>query len=243
MLYFLRYNGMQPKRIVLRFWNTVMIDDRKSASLVKRYVRLCLAALLAGSANLIVSDARAQDAFGETSPSFFFGSPAEPAAPPRPRVYIWSHSPRHTLQSIASSTNSFCVRTCDGRFFPVPKVSDVSDVKACEAVCPATEMQVYSGSDIDNATTERGLAYNKLVNAFRFRREMVASCTCNARDRVGLTRVSIEDDSTVRSGDLVAQENGFAIASEGGSGHRRMMFRPLSQAKARALGLTRISSR
>jgi hypothetical protein len=122
-------------------------------------------------------------------------------------------------------------------------VSDADDVKACEAVCPATEIQVYSGSDIDSATTARGFSYAKLPNAFRFRREMVASCTCNARTFVGLTTVSIENDPTIRSGDIVAEANGFAIASNGGSAHRPIMFRPLSQAKARALGLVRLSVR
>ena len=227
-----------------------MVDDRQSGTDGKLPgVRLYLVALLAASLTLVARDARAQAAFGEASPSLiYFVSPAEPFEAPRPRVYIRT-SP-HPRQGgiehrpvVSGTTNSFCVRTCDGRFFPVPSVSGVSDVKACEAVCPSTEMQVYSGSNIENATTERGLAYTKLVNAFRFRREMVSSCTCNARNLIGLTRISIENDPTIRSGDIVAQENGFAMASEGGSGRRRMIFRPLSQAKARALGLIRVSAR
>jgi len=227
-----------------------MVGDRQSSPQGKLPgARLYLVALLAASLTLVAGDARAQAAFGEPSPSMsFFASPAESFEAPRPRVYIRTHSnPRHGgiehRPIVSGRTNSFCVRTCDGRFFPVPNVSGVSDVKACEAVCPSTEMQVYAGSDIENATTERGLAYTKLVNAFRFRREMVPSCTCNARNLIGLTRISIEDDPTIRSGDIVAQENGFAMASEGGSGRRRMIFRPLSQAKAKALGLTRISAR
>jgi hypothetical protein len=213
-----------------------------------RLPAICFATLLIIAPTLVARDAQAQAMFGESSPMMnFFAPPAEPTDAPRPRVYIRTHAnPQQggmEQRSIVGSTNAYCVRTCDGRFFPVPKVSDVSDVKACEAVCPSTEMRVYAGSDIETATTERGLAYTKLVNAFRFRREMVPSCTCNARDQVGLTRISIENDPTVRSGDIVAQENGFAIASEGGSNRRRMIFRPLSQAKARALGLIRLSAR
>ena len=227
-----------------------MVGDLRSGTRGKHTGALIyLVALLAASLSLAARDARAQASFGEPSPSInFYISPAAPVEASRPRVYIRTSShPRHggieQRPIIGGSTNSFCVRTCDGRFFPVPSVSKVSDVKACEAVCPSTEMQVYSGSDIENATTERGLAYTKLVNAFRFRREMVASCTCNARNLIGLTRISIEDDPTIRSGDIVAQENGFAMASEGGSGRRRMIFRPLSQAKTRALGLIRVSAR
>lgn len=227
-----------------------MVGDRQSGTRAKRPgVRLCRVALLAASLTLVAGDARAQAASGEPLPSMsFFASPAEPSEAPRPRVYIRTRSqpqPGGMEQRpiISGTTNSFCVRTCDGRFFPVPNVSGVSEVKACEAVCPSTEMQVYAGSDIDSATTERGLAYKALANAFRFRREMVSSCTCNARNLIGLTRISIEDDPTIRSGDIVAQEHGFAMASEGGSGRRRMIFRPLSQARAKALGLIRISAR
>jgi hypothetical protein len=227
-----------------------MVGDRQTGTHGKLPGALIyLLACLAASLTLVARDARAQAAFGEPSPSMnFYVSPAEPFEAPRPRVYI--RTPSHPRPGgieqrpmVSGRTNSFCVRTCDGRFFLVPSVNTVSDVKACEAVCPSTEMQVYSGSDIDSATTERGLAYTKLANAFRFRRETVASCTCNARNLIGLTGISIEDDPTVRSGDIVAQENGFAMASEGGSGRRRMIFRPLSQAKAKALGLMRISAR
>lgn len=223
-----------------------MIDDRQSGTRTKLPG---LVALLAAALTLLAADAWAQNAFGESSPSMnFFASPAEPLQASRPRVYIRTHSypQRGGIEQrpiLSGATNSFCVRTCDGRFFPVPNVSGVSEVKACEAVCPSTEMQVYSGSNIDSATTERGLAYTKLVNAFRYRREMVASCTCNARDQVGLTRVSLENDPTLRSGDIVAQEDGFSVASEGGRRRGRMIFRPLSQAKAKALGLIRISAR
>jgi len=255
MLYCFGYSDLQNNFYFWRFQNMIMVDDRRPGVRGKPPAA-CLFLVAALAAPLMSGhDAQAQGAFGAMSPSFnfspsmnFYAPYAEPSQAPRPRVYIRTHSPRRysgaEQRSITSSTaNSFCVRTCDGRFFPVPKVKDVSDVKACEAVCPSAEIRVYSGADIDNATSERGLAYTKLVNAFRFRREMVPSCTCNARDEVGLTRVSIENDPTVRTGDIVAQEDGFAVASEGSSGRPRMIFRPLSHAKAKALGLIRISAR
>jgi hypothetical protein len=211
-----------------------------------RRIRYHFTALALAALSGIVFPASAQVPFGESAgavtyfaPSNFTSPNIDPAEAPRARVYIRTHSER---PAVRDTSNSFCVRTCDGRFFPVPNVSGADEVKACEAVCPSTEVQVFSGPGIDNATTERGLAYSKLLNAFRFRREMVASCTCNARTVIGMTRISIENDSTVRSGDIVAEENGFAIASDG-SGHRRIMFRQLSQARAKALGLTRISAR
>ena len=42
------------------------------------------------------------------------------------------------------------------------------------------------GSTIDNAVTETGKPYSELPNAFRYRNEIVAGCTCNGKDQFGL---------------------------------------------------------
>ena len=55
----------------------------------------------------------------------------------------------------------------------------------------------------------------KLPNAFRYRTEIVAGCTCNGKDTVGLAAVKIEDDPTLRKGDLVAGDNGLVVAGRG----------------------------
>jgi hypothetical protein len=62
------------------------------------------------------------------------------------------------------------------------------------------------------------------------RSEIVAGCTCNGKDQVGLVQVKIEDDPTLRKGDLVAGENGLMVA--GRSGDRRgasLQFSPASK--------------
>jgi hypothetical protein len=41
---------------------------------------------------------------------------------------------------------------------------------------------------------------------------LVAGCTCNGRDQIGLAPVKIEDDPTLRKGDIVAGENGLFVA-------------------------------
>ncbi|MDB5572963.1 MAG: hypothetical protein JWR79_120 [Tardiphaga sp.] len=160
---------------------------------------------------------------------------SEPPAPPRARVYI--PTPR-------AARNAYCVRTCDGRYFPYPSASGDTDVKVCDAVCPSGDMRIYSGSDIASATSEQDKPYGKLANAFRFQREMVANCTCNARTGLGLTPIAIKDDRTLRTGDIVAESRRLMVAEVIGGSHRRrghIMFRPLSDATARALGLARAS--
>ena len=87
-----------------------------------------------------------------------------------------------------------------------------------------------SRSNIDNAATENGKPYSELPNAFRYRNEIVAGCTCNGKDAMGLARVAIEDDPTLRKGDIVAGENGLVVANN--SADRRgapVAFSPASE--------------
>jgi len=107
---------------------------------------------------------------------------------------------------------AFCVRTCDGRYFPVTGSDNASRAASCNSFCPASETKVFSGSSIDNATAENGKSYSDLPNAFRYRNELVGGCTCNGKDQIGLAPVKIESDPTLRKGDIVAGQNGLLVA-------------------------------
>jgi len=104
----------------------------------------------------------------------------------------------------------FCVRTCDGRYFPITASDNASRAASCNSFCRQAK-QTGLGSNIDNAATETGEPYSELPNAFRYRKEIVAGCTCNGKDPVGLASVKIEDDPTLRKGDIVAGENGLQV--------------------------------
>lgn len=67
--------------------------------------------------------------------------------------------------------------------------------------------------NIDNSATEDGKPYSELPNAFRYRDEIVSGCTCNGKDPVGLAAVKIEDDPTLRKGDIVAGKDGLMSVS------------------------------
>jgi hypothetical protein len=126
-----------------------------------------------------------------------------PAAPAHPRISY----------SGGGGSQAFCVRTCDGRYFPVAAGDGQSRAASCNSFCPASETKVVYGSSIDSATTEKGKSYSELPNAFRYRNELVAGCTCNGKDQLGLAPVKIEDDPTLRKGDIVAGANGLVVAS------------------------------
>jgi Protein of unknown function (DUF2865) len=124
---------------------------------------------------------------------------------------------------------AFCVRTCDGRYFPVAASDKASRAASCNSFCPASETKVFYGSNIDNAAADNGKSYSELPNAFRYRNELVSGCTCNGKDQIGLAPVKIESDPTLRKGDIVAGENGLLVA--GRSADRRgaeLNFSPAS---------------
>lgn len=130
-----------------------------------------------------------------------------------------NHSPRPRIVSSSSSfggSQAYCVRTCDGRYFPIASSDTQSREASCKSFCPASETKVVYGSNIDSAATERGKPYSDLPNAFRYRNEMVAGCTCNGKDQIGLAPVKIENDPTLRKGDIVAASGGMMVAGRGG---------------------------
>jgi len=125
---------------------------------------------------------------------------------------------------------AWCVRTCDGRYFPISGAGEQGRASACDSFCPASETRVVYGSNIDNAATDKGKSYSELPNAFRYRSELVAGCTCNGRDSTGLASIKVEDDPTLRKGDIVAGADGLVVANRGASRRSALNFSPVSAA-------------
>ena len=187
------------------------------------------AALLCATA--LAPAAQAQDFFsalfggiGRRAPQPYISMPFanEDGSIPTPRGEM---RPRY-----AGGGQAFCVRTCDGRYFPIAATDNASRAASCNSFCPASETKVVYGGNIDSAATDNGKPYSELPNAFRYRTEIVAGCTCNGKDQIGLAPVKIEDDPTLRKGDIVAGENGLLVA--GRSADRRgaaLNFSPASE--------------
>jgi Protein of unknown function (DUF2865) len=128
------------------------------------------------------------------------GNPFAPQGDARPRV---------------AGGQAYCVRSCDGRYFPISASDNQSRAASCNNFCPASETKVVYGSNIDSAATESGKPYSELPNAFRYRNELVAGCTCNGTDQIGLAPVKIENDPTLRKGDIVAGRDGLMVTGRG----------------------------
>ena len=189
------------------------------------------AAALMGACAL-ASAAQAQDFFSQ-----LFGGVARPRHQPYVSMPFSSddgqvYAPRgegRSRYSGGGGGQAYCVRTCDGRYFPVTASDNASRAASCNKLCPASETKLFYGSSIDNAAADNGKSYSELPNAFRYRNELVSGCTCNGKDQVGLAPVKIEKDPTLRKGDIVAGENGLLVA--GRSADRRgaeLNFSPAS---------------
>lgn len=113
---------------------------------------------------------------------------------------------------------TFCVRTCDGKFFRVHNQPGLSAAEACHAFCPASKTQLYSGNGIDHATASNGGSYSDLATAFLYRKQLVAGCTCNGHDVFGLAHVDVKTDPTLKPGDVVATRQGM-VAFTGTKNH------------------------
>jgi hypothetical protein len=127
-----------------------------------------------------------------------FGLNSEPAQPSRP--------------AYAGSGPAFCVRSCDGRYFPLMR-GIASPAQMCQAFCPASPTKIYFGSSIDSAYASNGEHYAESENAFAFRKALRADCTCNGRDPAGLAPVDLTLDNSLRPGDVIATTDGLLVYS------------------------------
>jgi len=176
--------------------------------------------IISGAAAVVCVSTLAPAAHAEDFLSALFGAfGARPQAPLGARLSYANEGDARAAQSstrprsgYSGGSQAYCVRTCDGRYFPISGANGQSRAASCNDFCPASETRVVYGSTIDRATTESGKPYSELPNAFRYRNELVAGCTCNGKDQSGLAPVKVENDATLRRGDLVAGADGLMVA-------------------------------
>lgn len=101
-----------------------------------------------------------------------------------------------------------CVRLCDGRHFPLQRGA-INPAQLCQSFCPAAKTKIFSGSSIDNAVAQDGTRYADLDNAYLYRDKLVPGCTCNGKDPIGLAKIDVRNDPTLRPGDLVSTGTGL----------------------------------
>lgn len=130
----------------------------------------------------------------------------------------------------------YCVRTCDGYFFPAnSNGSSAENKKFCRSLCPGAATEPYrmgKNDDIENATSTKGKAYTALPTAFAYRKGMKESCTCGSPTRTGFA--ALRTDPTLAPDDIVVTERGIRVFVGGKFPYRESDFVPYR--KARGLG-------
>ena len=206
---------------------------------------ICIAGLCGLALTVVPAPAAAQSLFD------FFNVGRRPSPPPMATAYADPQAetavakPSEPAPRVETGPAvSYCVRLCDGRFFPIQR-SPATPIEICNSFCPASRTKIFSGSSIDHAVAHDGTRYTELGTAFAYRDRVVPGCTCNGKDAFGLVNMKAAEDPTLRQGDVVATEDGFVAYS--GSHKRSADFTPVNSAPAvsadskRQLAQTRIA--
>ncbi|HKS19760.1 MAG TPA: DUF2865 domain-containing protein [Bradyrhizobium sp.] len=179
---------------------------------MRRRMGLIVAVTVAGLLTLAPSIAAAEGLFD----LFFGGAQKQQARPAQPLANFFADPFGLNQQQtpapaprVAGSGPAFCVRSCDGKYFPVTARGNATPVQMCQAFCPASPTKVFYGSTIDGASAANGERYAESENAFAYRKALRADCTCNGRDPAGLAPVDLTLDGSLRPGDVVATTSGL----------------------------------
>jgi hypothetical protein len=195
--------------------------------------RNVLAAIVAATTMLSPGTASSQGLF-----DFLFGNleRAPPDTPPgadEPRRIPPRPPDRRPSERPAAGTGprmAYCVRLCDGRFFPIEAYRNASAAVQCKSFCPATATKLFSGRGIEHAVARDGRRYADLPNSFVHRQRIVPGCTCNGRSAFGVARVPVAEDRTLQPTDIVATDSGLSVY-RGRNSQQQAVFTPIELAK------------
>lgn len=108
---------------------------------------------------------------------------------------------------------TLCVRTCDGYYYPISFATNPSrfadDEATCRATCPNADVALYTrrtNEDIRTATSISGRPYTELPNAFRYRQQFDAACSCRKAGQSWAEALGQTRDTSVQRGDIVVTD-------------------------------------
>ena len=152
---------------------------------------MALRPLMASLAVLLALPAQPASAQGFLQSIFGFGSPQQRPVPYRspyaPFAGPYSPYPPRPYESapLSGGYRTLCVRLCDGYYFPIsyaaPRSALATDADKCTASCGADARLFYyptAGGEIETMVDLSGRGYADLPNAFKYRKRLVAGCSC-----------------------------------------------------------------
>lgn len=161
-------------------------------------------------------------------PGDFFAALFGGLVRPRPLPPLFG-GPAPGMERPAAPRVAYCVRLCDGRYFPLSSLKDADET--CSAFCPKAETRVYRGAGAIDTSEHEGEPYTALPNAFVFRARLDKSCTCTGDGPLGLAPIPIKQDETLRPGDVVMTGEGARVFQKGKPPYTQASFVPAEEAR------------
>jgi hypothetical protein len=175
--------------------------------------------VLSGSAFLISLDSASAQGFFDFLFGGFRQQPAQPQQPnayppPPPSIGRVAPAPlgQESVTDSGGGTNHpvvYCVRLCDGQHFPMEHMVNGTPLETCRAICPYSKTKVFFGTEISDSVAQDGQRYTDLDAAFAYRKQLVLNCTCNGKNALGLNKLDVNKDPTLRPGDIVSTKEGL----------------------------------
>ena len=110
----------------------------------------------------------------------------------------------------SGSYRTVCVRTCDGYYYPISYATTqdkfAEDAQTCAQTCPASDVVLMTnrtGEDINQAVSTSGAPYSSLPNAFKYRTEVVPSCSCRRPGQSWAQALGQVKDTNVQTDDIL----------------------------------------
>jgi hypothetical protein len=114
---------------------------------------------------------------------------------------------------------TLCVRSCDGYYYPISFATNpghfADDEQTCHNTCPAAEVALYShrtNEDVRSAATSQGRRYIDLPNAFRYRQQFDATCSCRRPGQSWSDAMGQTQDRVERGDIIVTDEKSKALS-------------------------------
>ena len=139
-----------------------------------------------------------------------------------------------------------CVRTCDGYYFPISFETSPDhfreDEQACQRMCPAAEVQLYTyhnpGEEMTQAVSLNGRLYTELPAAFQYRKALNPACSCRRPGESWADALRVNGtDSTLAPGDVVVtDQNANRISQQPAGAKSASPVPPAATNRGRANG-------
>lgn len=117
--------------------------------------------------------------------------------------------------AMGGTYRTICVRTCDGYYYPISFSTSPDrfrdDEQTCQRMCPASEVQLFTyhnpGEEVAQAVSlSTQQPYSALPNAFAYRKQINAACSCRKAGESWADALKAIPDSTVAPGDVIVTD-------------------------------------